>query len=190
MINDDELTFDDAIKLQHQRIPNWWTWTFLLSLFLAVCYLTFYHVGAEGRDTISAFQAREAALTFRQIGEFSPQMPQDKASLAMFANQEKWLNYGASIFKMKCQSCHAAGGAGLIGPNLTDHRWKNIAKVEDIITILNNGAGNGAMPAWKEQLDPREIIIVAAYVATLMDTNPPNPKGPDGANTIDHWDLP
>ncbi len=170
-------------------VPKWWTRSVLASALFGLSYLTFYYTGAEGRDMVSQYQQKDAALTKALLGSYPIDMPQDRANIAAFMGDEKWRNYGASLFKIKCQSCHGVGGAGLVGPNLTDNRWKNIAHLEDIVKILNNGAGNNAMPAWKEQLDPREIVIVAAYVASLMGTDPPNAKGPDGANVIENWNA-
>ena len=182
-----DLQYDDAIVLKHSPVPRWWTRSLLASVFFGAFYLTYFHTGADGRDMVSNYQRREAELTRKLLGSYPVDMPQDRAAVAGFMSDEKWRNYGASLFKIKCQSCHGVGGAGLVGPNLTDTRWKNVAHLEDIVAILNNGAGNGAMPAWKDQLDPREIVILAGYVASLMGTDPPAQKGPDGANVIESW---
>ena len=36
------------------------------------------------------------------------------------------------------------------------------------------------MLAWERQLRPAELMAVSAYVGTLLGTNPPNPKDPQG----------
>ena len=185
----EDLKFDEAIVLQHAPVPAWWTWSLMAAVFLGAFYLTYFHTGADGRDMVASYQRQDAELTRALLGSYNIDMPQDREHVAMFMADEKWRNYGASIFKIKCQSCHGVGGGGLIGPNLTDNHWKNVAHLEDIVAILNNGAGNGAMPAWKDQLDPREIVILAGYVASLMGTDPPAEKGPDGANVIESWDA-
>lgn len=184
----EEMQFDEAILLQHRGVPWTWTFSFVTLIFFGAVYMTYYHTGVEGRDAASAYVRRDAALTRKLLGSFPVDMPQNRENILQFVGEEKWLNYGESIFRNKCQSCHGAAGGGLVGPNLTDTRWKNVAKLEDIVHILNNGAGNGAMPAWRDQLDPREIVILAAYVASLLGTDPPNAKGPDGANVITSWE--
>jgi len=67
-----------------------------------------------------------------------------------------------------------------VGPNLTDENWKNVQKIADIPQVIMNGAAAGAMPAWKTRLHPNEVVLVAAYVASLRGKNLPGPRGPEG----------
>ena len=66
--------------------------------------------------------------------------------------------------------------------------WKNVKHIEDIATILEKGAGNGAMPAWKTRLHPNELVLVACYVASLRDSSPAKAKAPEG-NEVGPWTL-
>jgi hypothetical protein len=36
------------------------------------------------------------------------------------------------------------------------------------------------MVAWERQLRPAELMAVTSYVGTLLDTDPPNAKAPQG----------
>ena len=36
------------------------------------------------------------------------------------------------------------------------------------------------MPAWRNRLHPNEVVLVAAYVATLRGKNLPSPRPPEG----------
>ena len=45
---------------------------------------------------------------------------------------------------------------------------------------------NGAMPAWKTRMHPNEVVLVAAYVATLRGKNLPGPRPAEGA-AISPW---
>jgi cytochrome c oxidase cbb3-type subunit 3 len=151
-------------------------------------YLLFFHTGAPGRSMIEQYDASGVALAKKQFGLLG-ELEQDRATLARFMKDEKWVKYGESTFKTHCQSCHGADAGGLVGPNLCDDRWKNVKHLEDIITIINNGAGGNAMPAWKQKLgDPREVIMVAAYVASRLGAAPSNPRPPEGAVTISSWE--
>ena len=70
---------------------------------------------------------------------------------------------GKSIFAANCGSCHSladAGTNGAVGPNLDEARPPK-ALVVDRVTN-----GQGAMPAFKDSLDPQQIEAVADYVAT------------------------
>jgi cytochrome c oxidase cbb3-type subunit III len=42
--------------------------------------------------------------------------------------------------------------------------------------VIADGAGNGAMPAWRNRLHPNELLLVSAYVASLRGQNLPRPS--------------
>jgi mono/diheme cytochrome c family protein len=69
---------------------------------------------------------------------------------------------GAAVFESAgCGGCHtleAAGTSGTVGPNLDDSQ-PELALVVDRVTN-----GKGAMPAFGDQLDDKQIQDVAAYV--------------------------
>jgi cytochrome c oxidase cbb3-type subunit 3 len=178
----------DGIQEYDNPLPGWWNWLFLLTIIFSVFYVMYFHTGAPGRSAHEMYVHSETEMTKRMLGMFDKDMPQDRPAIALFLREQKWVNYGGALFRTHCQTCHGASGGGLVGPNLADNRWKNVNHIEDIIKIVNQGAGGNAMPAWKQKLDPREIIIVSAYVASLLGSNPANPKTPDGAVTIDSWD--
>jgi mono/diheme cytochrome c family protein len=69
---------------------------------------------------------------------------------------------GKSIFKASCGGCHTladAGEDGTVGPNLDESRPAE-ALVVDRVTN-----GMGAMPPFKDSLDPAQIQAVSEYVA-------------------------
>jgi len=70
---------------------------------------------------------------------------------------------GAGVFaEAGCGSCHtfeAAGATGTIGPNLDESRPSRELAVERVTE------GQGAMPAFGDQLSPEQIAAVADYVA-------------------------
>jgi cytochrome c oxidase cbb3-type subunit 3 len=60
---------------------------------------------------------------------------------------------------------------------LTDDHWKNVKRIEDIATVIQNGAANGAMPAWKTRLGHvNRVVLTAAYVASLRGQYAPGKK--------------
>ena len=70
---------------------------------------------------------------------------------------------GKSIFTANCGSCHTladAGTTGTVGPNLDDIKPTK-AKVATQVTN-----GGGAMPAFRDSLDPQQIEAVADYVSS------------------------
>jgi cytochrome c6 len=70
---------------------------------------------------------------------------------------------GKSIFTANCSSCHTladAGTTGTVGPNLDDSKPPKGLVVDRVTN------GRGAMPAFKDSLDPDQIQAVADYVST------------------------
>jgi cytochrome c6 len=71
---------------------------------------------------------------------------------------------GKSIFTANCGSCHTladAGTAGNVGPNLDGVKPTR----DKVVTQVTNGGG--AMPAFKDTLDPQQIQAVADYVSSV-----------------------
>jgi len=68
-----------------------------------------------------------------------------------------------------CAACHGPDGSGnqmLGAPNLTDDVWL-YGGTEASITETINGGRQGKMPAFKDQLTPEKIHVLAAYVYSL-----------------------
>jgi cytochrome c oxidase cbb3-type subunit 3 len=148
----------------------------------------YFHMGASNRSMFDYLSADEAALAKQQYGTLGD-LTQDRATLVRFTQEKDWLQYGKSIFRTNCQSCHGPDGGGLVGPNLADSKWKNVRHIEDIMKVVNNGAGNNAMPPWKQRFsDPRDVIMVSAYVASLLGTTPAAGKAPEGIVDLASWD--
>lgn len=179
----------DGIQEYDNPLPGWWTMLFIGTFLFSILYWLYFHTGAPNRsmiDQLTASETRLAEKNFKTLGD----LQQDRATILRFSKDPEWTKYGASIFRTNCQSCHGPEGGGLVGPNLTDDKWKNVKHVEDIMTVINNGAGGNAMPAWKQRFrDPRDVIMVGAYVASLLDAvpKPANAKAPEGATTIASW---
>mgnify|MGYP003665479251 CR=1 FL=1 len=177
----------DGIQEYDNPLPGWWKWIFVATIAFCPAYASYYHIGAPGRTIAEQYDAALAAntqLQFAEIGELKP----DEATLVNYLHKDSWLKVGAVIFRTNCMSCHGRDGEGKVGPNLTDEFYKNVRTIEDIARIVNNGAGNGAMPAWSNRLVPNEVVLVSAYVASLRGQNLDG-KGADGRE-IAPWPEP
>ncbi|RMG98296.1 MAG: cytochrome C oxidase Cbb3 [Deltaproteobacteria bacterium] len=181
--SDQDLLLDhnyDGIQEYDNPLPGWWSGLFVGTIVFSVLYLLYHHSGVEGRSIYDEYE-REAAEVFEkrfaELGELSP----DKETILKYANDPKWLAVGEAVFKANCVSCHGDGGLGNVGPNLTDDYWKNVESVEDIAKVIANGAAGGAMPAWKNRLShPNQIVLTAAYVASLRGKGGGGGKPPEG----------
>jgi len=178
----------DGIQEYDNPLPGWWKWLFVATAVFSLFYVMYFHTGAAQKRSV--YTAYEEAFSdnlrqqFSELGELQP----DNATLIKYSTDARWLKVGQSVFKQHCVSCHGAEGGGVVGPNLCDVYWKNVKVIDDIAKILENGAGNGSMPAWKTRLHPNELVLVACYVASLRDTSPANAKGPEG-NEVGPWTL-
>ncbi|MEM9826430.1 MAG: cbb3-type cytochrome c oxidase N-terminal domain-containing protein [Planctomycetota bacterium] len=189
-IPDDPLTGHsyDGIQEFDNPMPGWWKNLFLLTIVFAIPYLMYYHSGVDSRSLSSSYDAKLAAnmeLQFAEIGDLTA----SGDSILKFMGKPSWVKFGGAVFKTNCISCHGQDGGGLVGPNLCDEHFKNIRNLDDFIKVMENGAGGGAMPAWKNRLSTNEIVLVSAYVASLRGSNPANPKAPLG-NVIPAWPEP
>ncbi len=176
----------DGIQEYDNPLPGWWRFLFWVSIIFAPIYYFYFHSGMEGRsihDQYVAHRNRIFELRFSEIGD----LVGDRETIMKYLKDEpEWMAVGESVYKTNCVSCHGATGAGLVGPNLTDDFWKNVINVEDIARIIEDGAANGAMPAWKNRLSHQnQIVLTAAYVASLRDKPVPG-KAAEG-NKIGPW---
>lgn len=176
----------DGIQEYDNPCPFWWSALFWLSILFSIVYVAYYHVGVEGRslqDEYSRSVAENVRLQFKEIGELAA----DEPTILHYMNEPEWIQFGKVVYRTHCTSCHGQEGEGRVGPNLTDDYYKNVKKLVDILTVINVGAKQGAMPAWRQRLHPNEVVLVSAYVATLRGSKPTlAARDPEG-DKIDPW---
>lgn len=169
----------DGIQEYDNPTPGWWWYLFNGTFAFGILYFVFFTfspIAWTNETYFQSDQARNAQLQYAEIGDLKA----DEATILKYMHDEKWLAVGKVIFSSKCTVCHGSNAEGQVGPNLTDDRYKNIKKIEDIASVIANGANNGAMPAWKTQLLQNDIVLTAAYVATLRGKNLPGPRAAEG----------
>lgn len=182
----------DGIQEYDNPLPGWWKWMFIGTIVYSMIYALYFHVGAPGRSIPEKYEAAMSANLKLQFGDMEDLEPtaETLATYALREDKRALLRIGESTFKSNCVSCHGRYGEGKVGPNLADESFKNVRRIEDIARVINNGAGNGAMPAWSDRLSTNEVVLVSAYVASLRGTEPvANAKGPEGS-AIDPWPEP
>lgn len=179
----------DGIREYDNPCPAWWHAIFLGSVVFSVLYFAFFHIGpAVGTNGWTLADAHEeevednSKLRFKDLGVLKV----DEATVVKYMGDPNWLAVGAGIFKTHCKSCHGADGSGLVGPNLTDDSYKNVKQLIDVARVIEEGAANGSMPAWKNRLNSNEVVMVSAYVAKLRGQNLTGPRGAEGS-AIPPW---
>ncbi len=176
----------DGIVEYDNPLPGWWKFLFWFFVLIAPLYYFYFQGGVEGRSIHDEYNRHLASvfeIRFSEIGELTA----DRATILEYMNEKDWLAVGEVVYKSNCVSCHGADGGGLVGPNLTDDYWKHVTSVENIANVIENGAANSAMPAWKTRFShPNQIVLLTAYIASLRK-NPVAGKPPEG-NEISGWE--
>lgn len=176
----------DGILEYDNPTPGWWHMIWFGTIVFSVLYILVYHLSPmvpSHQEVVATSQRREMVEKFGVISK----MPMGDEKMLTLMGSADWLKTGERIFQNKCVICHGADGAGFVGPNLTDDKYKNVKKLEDIYTVVRDGAGNGQMPAQKTVLNDSQIAVVAAYVASLRGQNLPSRKELPEEVPIDPW---
>lgn len=183
-----EHEFDGIRELANN--PPWWL-TFILigSILFAYVYLAKYHFFGDGDLQIQEYENEMIAAMPVEEEEASDgaggiSIETVKVDYSVPLENKADLDKGAKVYATNCAVCHLAEGQGLVGPNLTDEYWIHGGSFEDIMRIINTGVIEKGMIAWKGQLSANQIHQVASYITTLVGTNPPNPKAPEGEKYV------
>lgn len=172
----------DGIQEYDNPTPRWWELLFVLSIVFAPIYALWFHAPTEGRTLAAAYEKDLADNLSLQFGDL--RLQPDEQTILAYMNHEL-AKVGAATFATNCVSCHGREAEGISGPNLTDDSYKNVKQIADIAKVIQNGAANGAMPAWGNRLTTNEIVVVSSYVASLRGEN--RPGRPAEGNVIEPW---
>lgn len=176
----------DGIKEYDNPTPSWWHYLFIVTIVLSIPYFLYWETNREA-PTLEVLYAEERAEAQRRQFAGMGTLGTDEATLAMVMSKPEWLDIGHSVYKLQCASCHGMYGQGIVGPNMTDDRYKNVKKLGDFATVVLEGAADGAMPAWKSRLSTNEIVLAAAYVASLRGQNVAG-RAPEG-EAVAAWPI-
>jgi len=178
----------DGIHEYDNPTPGWWNAIFWATFAFSVLYFLFFHFSPVAWSIWDRYDDAVAADLRRQFGEIGDLEP-DQPTMLRFMQEERWLVVGRKVFEGNCVSCHGSDGSGLVGPNLTDHHYKNVRELDDIAAVIAEGAANGAMPAWQNRLHPNEIVLTACYVANMRGKDLPSERPPEG-EVLPPWPEP
>jgi cytochrome c oxidase cbb3-type subunit 3 len=168
----------DGIQEYDNRLPNWWLFTLYGAVVFAVGYWILFHTSALGTLPYGQYVKEMAKAAELQLSKMSGEAPTDE-SLSLVAAIPERVQAGRAIFEQFCVTCHLADASGQVGPNLTDEYWLHGGKPTQILGTVTNGVLEKGMAAWGNQLGPRRVQDVVAYVLSLKGTNRPG-KAPQG----------
>ncbi|HTM19733.1 MAG TPA: cbb3-type cytochrome c oxidase N-terminal domain-containing protein [Kofleriaceae bacterium] len=171
----------DGIREYDNPLPFWWTGIFVASVVWAVGYFIWFHGGGPGKTPAQEYTAARADWEARRAAaDQAAAASVTEESLAALASDPTTIEKGRGVFTTRCVTCHAEGGKGLVGPNLTDDNQIHGTTRMDLYRTVYDGVPIKGMLSWGPQLPPDEITAVVAFVSTLRGTHAPGGKAPEG----------
>ncbi len=169
----------DGIKELDNALPPWWKWGFYITIVVGVLYMLRFHVWKTGPDPIQEYdqEMRTAALKLEEYRKQAGNMIDEKTVKMADATG---IAEGDKIYHANCFACHGAKGEGGVGPNLTDNYWLHGGSLGDIFKTIKIGVPEKGMQAWEKTYSPDQIQNLASYIKTIVGSNPPNAKAPQG----------
>lgn len=169
----------DGIQEYDNPLPLWWKAIFWGTILFTPLYVIFYHFGPgvlpnQKYDNVMTAFYEKQAQELLELGEITDTV------LNGLRKSDSMMETAHQVFTQKCASCHGVFGEGGIGPNLSDEYWIHGNRLTQIYETIVEGVPEKGMLSWKRQLPPAQLMALAAYVANLQDTSPPNPKEPQG----------
>jgi len=169
----------DGIQEYDNPLPRWWVALFWLTIVLTPLYILYYHFG-PGPLALDRYDAEMVEFYDKQAQELLAMGEITEGTLVGLTDDQSMMNSGKKIFHGKCATCHGMFGEGGIGPNLTDAYWLHGGQFMDIYRTVREGVPTKGMLAWERQLRPAELLAVSSYVGSLLGSEPPNAKPPQG----------
>jgi cytochrome c oxidase cbb3-type subunit 3 len=187
--------WDDNLAELTNPLPNWWLWTFYITIIFSVVYWALYPAWPIGKSFTKGVPGLNSVTYVNNKGETKTTHWNMRAQLmkdtnAAVAAQKKYFDKvaatpfdaiskdaelmqfvqssGRQLFLDNCAACHQAGGQGKLGlaPNLVDDSWIYGGTYEKINETITGGR-QGMMPAFKGMLPDDKIAQVANYVLSL-----------------------
>lgn len=168
----------DGIQEYDNPTPAWWHIIWLATMVISVFYFftsLWSPMFIHQTDRLAAAQEREIKVLFAELGE----LENTEETLLTLMDDEKWMTFGAAVYRGSCVSCHGPDAGGSVGPDMLDDYYKNVETITDIHDVIRDGAAGGAMPAWGKRLHPNEVVLLSAYMAKLRGTGD-GPRPPEG----------
>lgn len=175
----------DGIQEYDNPTPFWWNALFIASILFAPIYVLWFHSPYASNTHAARYEVALAANLRKQFGELGD-LPQTGDTVVKYMNDQKWQAVGQATFLTHCASCHGKNGAGISAPNLTDDLYVHVKQPGDIVDVLQKGRKAGSMPAWENRLHPNELVLTAAYVASMRGKDLDGKNWP-GEKPIDPW---
>jgi cytochrome c oxidase cbb3-type subunit 3 len=171
----DEHNYDGIEELDNPP-PRWIMNIFYITIAFSIIYAAYFFWLDVGDHQEARYDKKS------ELHEAEYQMASVTSEAMGALTDAADLEEGKTIYQaMNCFACHGMLGEGnAIGPNLTDNAWISGCDFESVFTIIKNGNPAKGMTAFRGQLSDSRIQKVASYVISIVGTEPPNAKAPQG----------
>lgn len=169
----------DGIRELDNHLPPWWLALFYGSIVFGVIYLLGYHVMNWWPLQDEEYNIAVAKAESQMKSQMGAEGVLDENTVT-YNEDPAFISSGKQVFDQACVACHRPDAGGSIGPNLTDNYWINGGDIKDIFRVIKYGVPAKGMAAWEKALSPKQISQVSSYIVSLVGSNPPNPKEPQG----------
>ena len=174
--------FDGITELDNS-LPKWWIGLFYFGIIFCAVYMIAFAFTDYAHP--EAEYNKEAKLQLASIEEYEKNAPPINLETAKYSSD--YIAEGEQLFKTNCVTCHADGGKGGIGPNLTDTHWINIKEkslFKNVFWMLENGSPNNPTmrPFIKEgTITGRDAEKIASYIYHINQEKSPITEKQGGA---------
>ena len=159
----------DGIQEYDQKLPNWWLFTWSITMvWFVIAWVAYYQLslGESGEEQVDKALANIKAIQLKELEKLTD----DK--LWAMSQDEKIVGAGAATFATTCVACHAPdlsakiAGAKLPGLPLNDTEWKHGGNPLQLLSIVSKGAPDltKGMPPWEPQLGLTRVVEVVAFI--------------------------
>jgi len=173
--------FDGIVENRVNKPPVYFTVLFYGLIVWGVAYAAFYLLSGWSSD--AEFQAKMQAHKAQYQEQTAPPATKpaepapapaapktpEPAAVAAAAPATAAGIDAKALFESKCTGCHGAGGKGGFGPDLTApvEKFEYGKSRQALFMSIEEGRGNGKMPAFKGQLNREETYALADYIMAL-----------------------
>jgi len=174
--------FDGITELDNS-LPKWWIGLFYFGMIFCAVYLIAFAFTDYAHP--EAEYDKETKLQLASIAEYEKNAPPINLETAKYSAD--FVTEGEQLFKTNCVTCHADGGKGGIGPNLTDIHWINIKEkslFKNVFWMLENGSPNNPTmrPFIKDgTITGRDAEKIASYIYHINQEKSPITEKQGGA---------
>lgn len=174
----------DGIQEYDQKLPNWWLWSWYITMIIfVVCWVGYYQLRIGDSD---AERINKAIASVEQARNKELAVIDDDKLWAM-SKDPTVVAAGQATFTTTCVACHGAdlsakiGGVKLPGLPLSDKEWKHGHTPTQVLSIVRKGAPDvtKGMPPWEPQLGIQRVIEVVAFVLSKHEKGEPVTLAPD-----------